>query len=91
VVHGLAVRFILSFRAKRFPGLIYLLALKGRKRGEEEMASSHCFKNAPALNPAGGGGEVIVDFGGQKAYITGSPESKAAVIFISDAFGKGLP
>ncbi|GJN14271.1 hypothetical protein PR202_gb01071 [Eleusine coracana subsp. coracana] len=53
------------------------------------MASSHCFENAPALNPAGGGGEVVDDFGGQRSYIAGSPESKAAVILISDAFGKG--
>ncbi|KAK3138833.1 hypothetical protein QOZ80_5AG0373930 [Eleusine coracana subsp. coracana] len=55
------------------------------------MASSHCFENAPALNPAGGGGEVVDDFGGQRSYIAGSPESKAAVILISDAFGFEAP
>ena len=49
--------------------------------------SSHCFENPPALEPASGGGEVVDDFGGQKAYITGSAGSKAAVVLISDAFG----
>jgi carboxymethylenebutenolidase len=51
------------------------------------MASSHCFENPPALEPASGGGEVVDDFGGQKAYVTGSAGSKAAVVLISDAFG----
>ena len=51
------------------------------------MASSHCFENPPALEAASGGGEVVDDFGGQKAYITGSAGSKAAVVLISDAFG----
>jgi hypothetical protein len=53
----------------------------------ESMASSHCFENPPALEPASGGGEVVDDFGGQKAYVTVSAGSKAAVILISDAFG----
>jgi carboxymethylenebutenolidase len=51
------------------------------------MASSHCWENPPALDPAGGGGEVVGDFGGQKAYVAGSAGSKAAVVLISDAFG----
>ncbi|CAN6346923.1 unnamed protein product [Urochloa humidicola] len=55
------------------------------------MASSHCFQNPPALNPAGGVGEVVNDFGGQKAYVTGSAGSKAAVLLISDAFGFEAP
>lgn len=54
------------------------------------MASSHCFENPPALEPASGGGEVVDDFGGQKAYVTGSAGSKAAVVLISDAFGNPL-
>jgi len=51
------------------------------------MASSHCFENPPALNPAGGVGEVVDDFGGMKAYVAGSAGSKAAVVLVSDAFG----
>ena len=54
---------------------------------ERHMASSRCFENPPALEAASGGGEVVDDFGGQKAYITGSAGSKAAVVLISDAFG----
>jgi carboxymethylenebutenolidase len=58
-----------------------------KRKNCESMASSHCFENPPALEPASGGGEVVDDFGGQKAYVTGSAGSKAAVVLISDAFG----
>ncbi|WVZ98439.1 hypothetical protein U9M48_043882 [Paspalum notatum var. saurae] len=36
------------------------------------MASSQCLESPPALNPAGGGGKVVDDFGGLKAYVAGS-------------------
>ncbi|TVU19287.1 hypothetical protein EJB05_35427, partial [Eragrostis curvula] len=55
------------------------------------MASPHCFANPPELDPAGGGGVVVDDFGGVKAYITGSDECKAAVVLVSDAFGFEAP
>ncbi|KAF8765695.1 hypothetical protein HU200_008195 [Digitaria exilis] len=55
------------------------------------MASSHCFENPPALNPSCGVGDVVDDFGGQKAYVAGSAGSKAAVVLISDAFGFEAP
>ncbi|CAL4908081.1 unnamed protein product [Urochloa decumbens] len=55
------------------------------------MASSHCFQNPPELDPACGRGEVVEDFGGQKAYIAGSAEAKAAVVLVSDAFGFEAP
>ncbi|AQK93106.1 alpha/beta-Hydrolases superfamily protein [Zea mays] len=55
------------------------------------MASSRCFENPPVLEPASGGGEVVDDFGGQKAYVSGSAGSKAAVVLISDAFGFEAP
>ncbi|CAL4908062.1 unnamed protein product [Urochloa decumbens] len=51
------------------------------------MASSQCCDNPPALNPAAGEGKVVDSFGGLKAYLAGSDESKAAVILISDVFG----
>ena len=51
------------------------------------MASRHCFENPPALDPSCGGGEVVDDFGGQKAYVAGSAEAKVAVVLVSDAFG----
>ncbi|KAJ1262783.1 hypothetical protein BS78_09G136600 [Paspalum vaginatum] len=55
------------------------------------MASSQCLEGPPALNPAGGGGKVVDDFGGLKAYVAGSAESKAAVILVSDVFGFEAP
>ncbi|OEL14174.1 hypothetical protein BAE44_0024805 [Dichanthelium oligosanthes] len=51
------------------------------------MASSQCCDNPPALNPAGGEGKVVDSFGGLKAYLAGSDESKSAVILIADIFG----
>jgi carboxymethylenebutenolidase len=54
------------------------------------MASSHCWESPPALNPAGGVGEVVDDFGGLKAYVAGLAEAKAAVILVSDIFGNCL-
>nr|CAB3465309.1 unnamed protein product [Digitaria exilis] len=57
----------------------------------KEMASSHCFESPPELDPACRGGEVVDDFGGQKAYVTGSGEAKIAVVLISDAFGYEAP
>ncbi|KAJ1262799.1 hypothetical protein BS78_09G137200 [Paspalum vaginatum] len=55
------------------------------------MASSHCLESPPALNPGGGAGEVVADFGGLKAYLAGPAESKAAVILVSDVFGFEAP
>nr|CAB3465314.1 unnamed protein product [Digitaria exilis] len=52
------------------------------------MASSQCCDNPPALNPNAGEGKVVDGFGGLKAYLTGSDDAKAAVILISDVFGK---
>ncbi|RLM52861.1 hypothetical protein C2845_PMPSC011931 [Panicum miliaceum] len=55
------------------------------------MASPDCFENPPALDPACGGGEVVDDFGGKKAYVAGSAEAKVAVVLVSDAFGFEAP
>ncbi|KAJ4789520.1 hypothetical protein LUZ62_040766 [Rhynchospora pubera] len=55
------------------------------------MASSQCCQNPPTLDPVYGKGHVVEDFGGLKAYITGSPESKLAIILISDVFGYEAP
>ncbi|CAN6342117.1 unnamed protein product [Urochloa humidicola] len=55
------------------------------------MASSQCCDNPPTLNPTSGEGKVVDSFGGLKAYLAGSDESKAAVILISDVFGFESP
>jgi hypothetical protein len=51
------------------------------------MASPQCCANPPTLSPAGGEGKVVDSFGGIKAYVAGAPESKAAVVLVSDVFG----
>ncbi|XP_078173906.1 endo-1,3;1,4-beta-D-glucanase-like [Carex rostrata] len=55
------------------------------------MASSLCCSNPPNLSPASGEGTVVDDFGGIKAYIAGSINSKRAVILISDVYGFEAP
>lgn len=55
------------------------------------MASSQCCDNPPALSPASGQGHVVDDLGGLKAYVAGSPDSKFAVLLISDIYGFEAP
>jgi dienelactone hydrolase len=57
------------------------------------MATLHsqCCENPPTLDPVYGKGHVVDDLGGLKTYITGSPESKLAILLISDAFGFEAP
>ena len=51
------------------------------------MATSQCCENPPTLDPVYGKGHVVDDLGGLKTYTTGSPESKLAILLISDIFG----
>ncbi|XP_078148914.1 endo-1,3;1,4-beta-D-glucanase-like [Carex rostrata] len=57
------------------------------------MATLHsqCCENPPTLDPVYGKGHVVDDLGGLKTYITGSPESKLAILLISDVFGYEAP
>ncbi|CAD5167892.1 endo-1,3;1,4-beta-D-glucanase-like isoform X1 [Musa acuminata AAA Group] len=55
------------------------------------MASSQCCANPPTLSPACGDGIVVDDLGGVRAYTAGSPNSKLAVLLISDIFGFEAP
>ncbi|KAM3707459.1 hypothetical protein ACB098_02G028700 [Castanea mollissima] len=54
------------------------------------MLSSQCFQNPPTLSSTCGAG-TVQEFGGLQTYITGSPDSKLALIFIADAFGYEAP
>ncbi|KAJ3693724.1 hypothetical protein LUZ60_009204 [Juncus effusus] len=54
------------------------------------MAGAQCCENPPTLDPAYGTGHVA-EIGGLKAYIAGSPESKLAILLISDVFGYEAP
>lgn len=55
------------------------------------MASPQCCDNPPALSSTAGEGRVVDDLGGLKAYTVGSPDSKLAVLLISDIFGFEAP
>ncbi|XP_020103294.1 endo-1,3;1,4-beta-D-glucanase-like [Ananas comosus] len=55
------------------------------------MAHSQCCANPPTLSPTGGGGAVVEDLGGLRAYTAGSPDSKLAVLLISDVYGFEAP
>ncbi|XP_068660185.1 endo-1,3;1,4-beta-D-glucanase-like [Aristolochia californica] len=54
------------------------------------MAGAQCCENPPSLSSACGSGSVE-DIGGLRAYVTGSTDSKAAVLFVSDVFGYEAP
>lgn len=67
--------------------IIRLLCLKLESIVNRVMASSHCVENPPVPNPRSGQGRVQ-QLGGLHTYVTGSEDSKLAIILISDAFGK---
>ncbi|KAG0480444.1 hypothetical protein HPP92_011302 [Vanilla planifolia] len=55
------------------------------------MAGAQCCENPPELSASSGEGSVVESLGGLKAYITGSTDSKAAILFVSDVFGFEAP
>jgi len=54
------------------------------------MSCPQCFENPPNLSSTCGVGSVQ-EFGGLQTYITGSLDSKRAVILLSDIFGYEAP
>ncbi|KAL3505846.1 hypothetical protein ACH5RR_031228 [Cinchona calisaya] len=54
------------------------------------MAGPPCCTNPPNLSSSCGGGHVE-EFGGLKSYISGSADSKTAVLLVSDVFGYEAP
>ncbi|CAN1807357.1 unnamed protein product [Linum perenne] len=50
------------------------------------MSGPQCCDNPPTLNPSSGSGH-LEKLGGLDSYVTGSPDSKSAVILISDVYG----
>ncbi|PON81444.1 Dienelactone hydrolase [Trema orientale] len=54
------------------------------------MAGAQCCSNPPTLDPNSGAGSVE-QLGGLNTYISGSPNSKFAVLFVSDIFGYEAP
>ncbi|KAK4801078.1 hypothetical protein SAY86_021565 [Trapa natans] len=54
------------------------------------MSGSQCCENPPTLNP-GSGCDSVTEIGGLKAYVSGPPDAKLAVLLISDIFGYEAP
>ncbi|KAJ1428787.1 Dienelactone hydrolase [Sesbania bispinosa] len=55
------------------------------------MSSPQCFENPPDLNSGIHGVGTVLELGGLKSYVTGPPDSKLALILISDVFGYEAP
>ena len=54
------------------------------------MSGPQCCSNPPTLNPNSGSGHVE-KLGGLQTYVSGSPDSKRAVLLVSDVFGYEAP
>ncbi|RWR93696.1 endo-1,3/1,4-beta-D-glucanase isoform X2 [Cinnamomum micranthum f. kanehirae] len=54
------------------------------------MASSQCCENPPTLSSTCGLG-TVEQLGGLKTYVTGSPDSKLAMLLVSDVYGYEAP
>ncbi|XP_055813317.1 endo-1,3;1,4-beta-D-glucanase-like [Solanum dulcamara] len=54
------------------------------------MAGPQCCENPPALNSSSGHGSVL-ELGGLKTYVSASPNSKHAILLVSDVFGYEAP
>ena len=50
------------------------------------MSGPQCCENPPSLNPNSGAGHVE-QLGGLSCYIAGSPQSKLAIIMVTDIYG----
>lgn len=53
------------------------------------MSGPQCCSNPPTLNPSSGSGHVE-KLAGLDSYLTGSPDSKLAILLIADIFGTVL-
>ncbi|XP_040374053.1 endo-1,3;1,4-beta-D-glucanase-like [Rosa chinensis] len=54
------------------------------------MPGPQCCSNPPTLNPTSGFGHVE-KLGGLDSYLTGSPNSKLAIVLVSDIYGYEAP
>ena len=55
----------------------------------KKMSGPQCCSNPPTLNPNSGAGHVE-QLGGLSTYVSGSPNSKLAILLISDVYGTHL-
>ena len=74
--------------------LCFVLRLLFIERNAKEriirMSGPQCCSNPPTLNPNAGAGHVE-QLGGLSTYVSGSPNSKLAILLITDVFGTHLP
>ncbi|CAL1411571.1 unnamed protein product [Linum trigynum] len=54
------------------------------------MSGPQCCENPPTLNPSSGVGH-LEKVAGLDSYVAGSPDSKSAIVFVSDIFGYDAP
>ncbi|XP_008223022.1 PREDICTED: endo-1,3;1,4-beta-D-glucanase-like isoform X2 [Prunus mume] len=54
------------------------------------MSGLQCCSNPPTINPSSGSGHVE-KLGGLDSYVTGFPDSKLAILLVSDIFGFEAP
>lgn len=54
------------------------------------MSGPQCCSNPPTINPSTGSGHVE-KLGGLDSYVTGFPDSKLAILLVSDIFGTCPP
>ncbi|KAJ6989216.1 endo-1,3(4)-beta-D-glucanase-like [Populus alba x Populus x berolinensis] len=54
------------------------------------MAGPQCCAHPPTLNPSSGAGHVE-KVGGLDSYVSGSPDSKLAILLVSDVYGYEAP
>ncbi|KAK6930047.1 Dienelactone hydrolase [Dillenia turbinata] len=54
------------------------------------MSGPQCCENPPSLSSSSGNGKVE-EIGGLKSYVVGSPDSKLAVLLVSDVYGYEAP
>ena len=57
-----------------------------REKKRIRMSGPQCCSNPPTLNPNAGAGHVE-QLGGLSTYVSGSPNSKLAILLISDVYG----
>ncbi|KAK1417003.1 hypothetical protein QVD17_26125 [Tagetes erecta] len=60
------------------------------KGSSSSMSGPQCCENPPAISSGAESGELL-QIASLNSYVSGNPDSKSAVIFISDVFGYGAP
>ncbi|KAK7245792.1 hypothetical protein RIF29_40642 [Crotalaria pallida] len=80
---------ILSSQLTRLvvPSFLHLFFVPGNNK----MLGSQCFENPPTLISDSNGAGSVQELGGIRTYITGPPDSKRAIILVSDVFGFEVP